>query len=239
MADIHNEKVYLTFDMDWVHDDILEWFYGVIKKFEVKATIFVTHRTKWIEIFRKDPDIELGIHPNFNKLLWGDIETADYDFILKDMKSLVPEAVAYRSHALVDGSPIIAKCFDYGIKYNLNMLIQPKKGEKIYPFKRTGMTMVPFLFEDDVWLMDEERQDMDFLIGYEIDMLRVFNFHPIHLWLNTEHISRYSNAKPYYHLPNKMEEYRYDGRDGVYAVFQELLAKAKAKGMKFGLISEI
>lgn len=155
------------------------------------------------------------------------------------MKDLVPEAAAYRSHALVDGSPIIAKCCEHGIKYNLNLLLRPKSGEKIYPFIRTGMTMVPFLFEDDLWFMDEKKQDLDFLLGSEIDMLRVFNFHPVHLWLDTEHVSRYEKAKPYYHLPDKMEAYRNRGRNGAYAVFQELVGKAEDKGMGFGLISEI
>ena len=56
-------KVYLIFDMEWGKDTTLEYFYKLLKRYDVPATILVTHQTKWLQVFREDPDIELGIHP--------------------------------------------------------------------------------------------------------------------------------------------------------------------------------
>lgn len=64
-----NENIYLTFDMDWAIDEVLEDFYELLKKYRVTGTIHVTHETKMLEEFRGDRSLDLGIHPNFNPLL--------------------------------------------------------------------------------------------------------------------------------------------------------------------------
>lgn len=48
-----NKKVYLTFDMDWVIDEVLEEFNNLV------GTIHVTHETTMLSIC------------NFNCTLWG------------------------------------------------------------------------------------------------------------------------------------------------------------------------
>ena len=37
--------------------------------------------------------------------------------------------------------------------------------------------------------------------------LNVFNFHPIHVYLNTEKLSNYENAKRFYNAPKKLKKY--------------------------------
>lgn len=69
-----NKTICLTFDMEWGNDTVLEYFYKLLKRYDVSATIFVTHETKWLHQFREDDKIELGIHPNFNKILGGGIQ---------------------------------------------------------------------------------------------------------------------------------------------------------------------
>lgn len=118
-------KIYLTFDMEWGNDTTLEYFYNLLKKYKVLATILVTHQTKWLQIFREDPDIELGIHPNFNKLLLGEPGTANYKEVIDRLLQIVPEAITYRSHSLTDSSQIISYCVERGIKNNLNTYLSP------------------------------------------------------------------------------------------------------------------
>lgn len=66
MSKTWNERIYLTFDMDWAIDEVLDDFYGLLKKYGLVGTIHVTHGTKMLDRFRKDGILELGIHPNFN-----------------------------------------------------------------------------------------------------------------------------------------------------------------------------
>ncbi|MCX4351269.1 MAG: hypothetical protein OSJ60_06490 [Lachnospiraceae bacterium] len=97
-------KVYLIFDMEWGKDTTLEYFYKLLKRYDVPATILVTHQTKWLQVFREDPDIELGIHPNFNKLLSGELDTANYREVIDNLLYIVSEAITYRSHSLAGSS---------------------------------------------------------------------------------------------------------------------------------------
>ena len=59
-------KFFLTFDIDWAHDDIIQDCYDLILKYQVNSTWFCTHDCTFNTI--KDQQLELGIHPNFNGL---------------------------------------------------------------------------------------------------------------------------------------------------------------------------
>lgn len=233
------KKIYLTFDMEWANDDVLDYFYHLVEKLAVKATIMVTHDTKWNDIFRKNPDIELGIHPNFNKLLLGKVVGGGYTDILEDLKRIVPEAEVYRSHSLTVSSPIINKCLDEGIKYDLNMYVRPGTGMKLSPYKRYNMLMIPFIFEDDLWLLDTDKMTIDYYLSDDFDIPRVFNFHPIQLYLNCEKYERYEKAKVHNHEQKALEKYRNAAEYGIENLFMELVHKGKENGYSFGLINDL
>lgn len=64
-----SKTVYLTFDMDWASDKVLSDFYQLIKSYDLVGTLHVTHSTEFLETFRNDGALELGIHPNYNMCL--------------------------------------------------------------------------------------------------------------------------------------------------------------------------
>ena len=66
------DKIFLTFDIDWCSDELLLYALNFIEEYKLKATFFVTHETGLLERMRDNENIELGIHPNFNPLLSGD-----------------------------------------------------------------------------------------------------------------------------------------------------------------------
>lgn len=234
-----NREIYMTFDMEWGNDTTLEFFYKLLKKYEVPATIFVTHETKWLHKFREDAEIELGIHPNFNKLLLGESNGGNYKQVIDDLLKLVPEAVSYRSHSLTDSSMIIQYCVEKGLKNNLNTWYFPGRDTNVAPYKRSGITMMPFIFEDDLWLLDSNRKEIQYYLSSEFEGPRIFNFHPIQLYLNCESYDRYERAKQYNHEAEKLETYRNKTEWGIEHVFIELIKSAKEKGMEFGLIKEM
>lgn len=229
--------IYLTFDMDWADDTVLEYFYHLLKRWDVPATVFVTHSTELLQKFRDDSKIELGIHPNFNKLLHGDSDAGNYKQVIDAMINLVPEAISYRSHALTDSSLIIQYCAEKGIKYNVNTFFHPQNGMRVVPYKRSGITMLPFFFEDDIWLLERERKPLQYYLSDAFTAPRIFNFHPIHLYLNCETYQRYEEAKTFYHNPEKLHDFR-NRKEGMENIFARLVESAKQADMEFRLIKE-
>lgn len=35
--------------------------------------------------------------------------------------------------------------------------------------------MIPFIFEDDIWLLEKEQKDIDYYLSDRFNMFRVFN----------------------------------------------------------------
>ena len=57
--------------------------------------------------------------------------------------------------------------------------------------------------------------------------MKVFDFHPIHVFLNTESLNRYERARPFFQNPKELIKHRYEGY-GTRNRFIELLELAKS-----------
>lgn len=125
------KDIFLTFDMDWASDEVLNDFCNLIEDNKLKATVLVTHDTPVLMRMRKSVNFELGIHPNFNRLLCGDVSDVDIDSVIENIKKIVPESVCIRSHALTQSSIIAQRYEKHRLKYDLNVLIPAYEGLKI------------------------------------------------------------------------------------------------------------
>lgn len=65
------KKIYLTFDMDWACDEVMEFLYDMLELYDISATINITNNFRILERYKKNKKIDLGIHPNFNFLMNG------------------------------------------------------------------------------------------------------------------------------------------------------------------------
>ena len=195
--DIYSKDIFITFDIDWAANEILEYTLDIIEQADICATFFVTHDTPILKRMRSNPKIELGIHPNFNSLLNLDGQTAKE--LLKEIKEIVPEATSVRSHSLFSSSSILLLYEQFGMTRDVNLFLPIHSDIVVKPFKHVnGILRIPFVWEDDVHCVD-------IVNGYENGWhsdkilirkgLKVFNFHPIHVFLNTEHLSRYEKFK--------------------------------------------
>lgn len=160
--------------------------------------------------------------------------------ILHNLKSLVPEAVSVRSHALTTSSVIVSMYEACGIKYELNTLIEPFRGMVLKPFEgQTGnYTVLPFIYEDDVWLSKGKKQPVEFYLDESFSCPRIFNFHPIHLFLNTECPKTYELAKPYNHEFNTLKQMRNTTEFGIRDFFVSLVLYCKDKNWTFEKIKD-
>lgn len=233
------KKIFLTFDMDWASDEVLKDFYGLLCELDVCGTLNVTHSTALLDLFRKEHRLELGIHPNYNMLLDGAGNGESYEAVIRDCLKIVPEAVTVRAHSLTSGSRISSAYARYGLKYDLNMLYPPFEGNCIQCFKDVwGGVKIPFLFEDDIYLMSSDKKAVDYYLNDAFTAPRVFNFHPIHLFLNSECIERYENARPYIDNYEKLEVYRNNTQYGIRDLFVDLIRRAQGKGWTFVQVKE-
>lgn len=221
--------IYLTFDMDWASDEVLVWFYGFMRDLAVPYEINVTHDTKVLQKFREDDLVELGIHPNFNWLLnGGGNGGVDYKEVLSKVKSIVPEAITMRSHSLTDNSLIEAELRNVGIRNNLNLLFPPFDGMVSKAYKNCyNINVIPFLYEDDVYILSDKKMSIDYYLSDRFDAPRIFNMHPIHVFLNTDKMDTYVNAKPYLKEFEELKERTNNSEYGTRDFLVDLISRAK------------
>lgn len=236
-----NNRIYLTFDMDWACNEVMDFLYDLLEEYDLAATINITNSFDTLDRYKNNEKIELGIHPNFNGLIDGNIqdERSDKKSIIEQCKSIVPSAVVARAHSMLNSTPITKCLYDCGIRYDLNCYIEPHKEICVYPWYLQGVLHVPFFYEDDVALMEKRGNNPEFYLDQSIKMYRVFNFHPIHLLLNSESMERYARIKENYHVFSVLKRNINSSSYGILDFFKELVETAKAQGYQFEKITEI
>ena len=133
MKNKSSKKFYITVDVDWAIDPVLQYCLNLFDELDVITTINVTHATKLLRVMREKH--ELGIHPNFNFLLGGTADEGDsYLKAVSSVMELVPDALTVRSHACVSGSQLKYAFAEHGLKYELNTMIIPSEGQIIHPW---------------------------------------------------------------------------------------------------------
>ena len=234
------KSVYITMDMDWANDGVLADTIALVDSLNIPVCMFVTHDTPMLAKLREDPLFTLGIHPNYLPLLKinGTTEKS-YADIMADMAALVPEAKIIRCHALVDATPILGLAKSNGFLADMNLFIPFSSGITLHPFSHfSGLKRLPFFYEDDAWTLETgHASPEEHMLS---DGLKIFNFHPIHLYLNTEKMERYNWAKVHYHDFEMLKPSVNHGPEfGARDFLLNLKELADRNGMRFGKVSEL
>ena len=217
-------KTFLTLDIDWADDDILIDSIKLLEKTKVEATWFVTHYTPLLERIRSNEKFELGIHPNFNYLLEGSAKAGDScEKILDKILEVVPEAKSVRSHSMVQSTRLLELFSSRGLVYDCNHFIPVQSNIELKPWQLwNGLTRIPYFWEDDIACLYENKIKIEELFLKK--GLRVFDFHPIHIFLNTENLKRYELTREFHRNAQILLKYKYEG-NGTRTFFLQLLSK--------------
>lgn len=235
-----NKSVYVTMDMDWANDGVLADTIALVEKLDLPVCFFVTNDTPLLAKLRSHPLFTLGIHPNFLPQMNG--QTAkNYRETLEEMTALVPETKVIRCHALVDATPILVAVREMGFEADMNLFIPFSSGIELKSFTHfSGLRRLPFFFEDDAWAQEENHPSVEEHMLREADSLKIFNFHPIHLYLNMETMERYNRAKPYYHEFDRLAPFVNHGPEtGARDFLLRMKQIADEHGIRFGKVSEL
>lgn len=214
-------KIFLTFDIDWANDVVLADTIELVESAALPATWFITHATPLIERLRSNPNFTLGIHPNFNDLMLGkrspDGECAQD--IVSNLLALVPEAKTVRCHSLVQSERLVDLFYECGITHISNFFIPEEAGPQ-RPWRLwDGMICTPHVWQDNVSMR------MHGLVRPPVggDGLQIYDFHPIHVFLNTDCQNRYESARPHFQRPDFLIEHRLSKNRGTRDVLLGLL----------------
>ncbi len=186
----------ITLDVDWAPDFVIDYAAQCLIQKKVKSTWFVTHRSPAVERLRNNPELfELGIHPNF---LEGSSHGKTPEEVIRHCTSLVPEATSMRMHSLVQSTPLLGQILsqtDITTDVSLFLPRAPYIRPIEYHWKGRVLLRVPYYWEDD---FEMERANPCWELNSLIDDtegMKVFNFHPIHIYLNSKDMSCYRRLK--------------------------------------------
>lgn len=208
-----------TSDIDWAPEAVIEDTIALFNKYNVKCTFFCTHQSDVLNSIKSDKNFELGIHPNFNPLLQGN--SSNQTEILENILKIYPDAKGVRSHSLTYNGYLQIAFKNHGLLYESNTFLP--YWNNIHPYKTwNNLTIVPFNFEDDIHFLSEKNFNSVDLNLFE-NKLNVFDFHPIHIFLNTDCIETYNNAKLHYQNANELIKHRNTKTTGARDLLIKLL----------------
>jgi hypothetical protein len=232
---IRDDEIYITFDVDWACDEVLSHTIDLVEINNLHATFFITHDTPLLARLRGNPRIELGIHPNFNALLAGN-KTASALEILRDIKTIVPEAVSVRAHALTTGSLFSDMFYQENLQIESNAYYYPSANHLIPlpTYDPCGILRVYHFWEDDchcAWIERGIEKDWGAQRFLEYSGMKIFDFHPIHLFLNTERSARYESTRSFHKKPTHLKQYCNEDGDGTATFFRDLVSQIRANNL--------
>lgn len=187
-----DDRYHLTFDIDWAPDTSIELVRDLLAESNVLATFFATHNSDVIQDLVRDGH-EVGLHPNF---LSGTTQGADPIQVVSNLLNLFPDASVMRTHSLMQSGPLLYEIFRAfpQLKFDMSILTYgfPHVGRFSWNYKEVSFNRVNFNWEDDAAFFDPNFVWEKF---YFPGFTSVFNFHPIHVHLNSSNLSNYEKLK--------------------------------------------
>jgi hypothetical protein len=176
---------------DWAPDEVIADTLALFEKYSVKCTFFSTHHSEVLALSNKRL-FEVAVHPDFSPVFNRNSDKSFYD-ILDDILDIHPNAKGVRTHHLIESIDLLQRYSEKRLTYESSLFLPYY--DNLKPFTLwNGLIRIPFNWEDDVhWSYGYSFDTMEF--DEKENELHVFNFHPIHIYLNTENKYRYSEAK--------------------------------------------
>lgn len=184
-------KTFLTFDTDWCPEFVLDPVINLLYSYNIPSVIFATHHLN--SLANHQPSfLDVGLHPNFNPLLYGSNLSAES--ILCSLLELYPNATGQRSHSRTISGPLLTLLDSYNIRYEANQIIPGQVNLSAYKF--LNLYRYTDFWQDDLLLLSSPNNIPEFRPSLlQTAGLKIFNFHPIHIYLNSQSLDQYNSVK--------------------------------------------
>jgi polysaccharide deactylase WbmS-like protein len=223
----------ITLDVDWAPDFMIEAAADALESREVRATWFVTHQSPALERLRERPDLfELGMHPNF---LPDSTHGSTPAEVVAHCAALVPEARCVRTHCLLQSTPLHDELLrGSAVETDLSLFLPGARHvEPIVQWSPAGRLLrIPYVWQDNMEMCSPTPQ---WRVDAVLDApgMRVFDFHPAHVWLNSASFDAYERLKQSGPLAEATDtaahRFRNTGR-GTMTTFLDLADRLAAVG---------
>jgi hypothetical protein len=172
------ETIFLSFDIDWVPDYMLSFTADLVSSLDV--SFMHTHASPVCAEVAEH--FASGIHPNLQK-------PSDQGETIEDsIEFLAGLGVGFetcRFHVLSYGYPDLVKLSERGTKLDSSTILF--NGKNIIPTYHHDLDMIlaPYFWEDGIYLRGKDRRGSQEIIDWETPGLKIFDFHPLDIYLNT------------------------------------------------------
>ena len=180
LSDYYNldtfNRVFLTTDIDWAPDFIIEDLCALVSGYDFKLTAFSTHKSSFLA--QKMDFLEIGLHPDYTR---PDPQFR-FDNKLQDLKNLYPEAVGLRCHRNFFGNNISDLVKRADLKYDASYLLwcQPFCSAFV---DYNDLLRISYFWEDGIHCDKKIPFKIEELM-LQLPGLKVLNVHPVLIYLN-------------------------------------------------------
>ena len=202
----------ISIDTDWVIEPVIDDTLNILDDYKITATFFITNKIN----FNKLKNHELAIHPNLNSIVEQEKTLEETIQILPSKKTR-----GCRCHKLFHNSPLMKSYEKFGIEYDSNYYL-PNQSIQPFFFGWADVLEIPIFASDMGYFFQHSKFNIE-NIQLNDDSIKVFLFHPIHIFMNTKNFEQYENIKSF----SKDEEYLHSMRkineNGTRTLFIQLL----------------
>lgn len=222
-------KFFVEIDVDWAAEAVIEDTIGLLEEYQVPATFYATHKSGVLSNIQNTDQFEIGVHPNFVPLLRGDNSSGrDFKEVMGRLMEMYPDAKSCKAHSLVDSSVLLQHYSEIGITHDNTYFIDYPGIDTLKPWRLwNNIVRVPLYWEDDYACVTPYPQNFNTLMAAS-QGVKVFGFHPVHVFLNLESLDRWAAVKGNHSNVDYLLENRFEG-EGTRTRFLSLLKFLSAR----------
>lgn len=233
------KTVALTIDIDFAPDFMIENLLEKFIKHKIKATIFVTHHSKYL-IQQKDNSLfEFGIHPY---LAENSTQGATLEEISQALCAPFGELVGNRFHQLKYGYRDLVTLGNLKFRFDVSTL--HLNAPYLLPVFHhdLNMTLFTYSFEDGICENMNVPLTID-AVDLQTPGLKILNFHPLNTYLNAEtaknRLNFLSSGRDLLSSKPKDAERFCEQGQGAMTFLDDVISYCQKRDVSFVTLSEI
>jgi hypothetical protein len=194
---------------------------------KVRSTWFITHDSPEIRRLLYCDLFEVGIHPNFGEESTQGRTPSD---VMANLLRIAPEARSTRTHSLIQSTPLLRMMREkFNVLQDVSLFLPSIPNivpHRLFFSKDVALLRIPYFWEDDYEMIN---QNACFSLSdekYHVGGIKIFNFHPIHIVLNSHAMEDYYLCRSKVNIAGctiwELQDYINTSQPGVGMFFREL-----------------
>jgi peptidoglycan/xylan/chitin deacetylase (PgdA/CDA1 family) len=225
-------RVFITFDVDWAPDYMIENVLRLLDQYDAGATFFATHDSALLRKLAASERHEVGLHPN---LAPGSSQGQGLDRVLQFLSPLYPNAIGCRFHVLGFSYRDLMRLRASGLRYDVSRLLYNTSHLQPAWHRDLGLMLIPYCWEDGICENAGDEVSVESMV-LDSPGLKVINFHPMNVYVNgpdaRARLEFIAAAGHLLECPESLaQRHRQKGDSGAERALEALLRRVSADGL--------